>query len=78
MLNLFMLESCPYCKKVVDYADEHNIHLHKFDILNSENAQRLVNLGGKEQVPFLQNEHTGEMMYESNDIISYLEKLNQG
>lgn len=34
----------------------------------------LVQLGGKEQVPFLVDTDAGEMMYESGDIIEYLKK----
>ncbi len=33
----------------------------------------LVKLGGKEQVPFLVDADKGEMMYESDDIVAYLQ-----
>lgn len=77
MFDLYILESCPYCQKVIDFMNDKNISFHKFDISNSDNKLRLLALGGKEQVPFLFNEDTNEKMYESNDIIKYLERQEQ-
>lgn len=34
----------------------------------------LEKLGGKQQVPFLVDTENGEMMYESDDIVAYLEE----
>ena len=75
MLDLYILESCPYCKKVMDYCKTNSIKFHKFDIINKDNLEKLTLLGGKEQVPFLYNEETQEKLYESEEIINYLEKI---
>ena len=72
MIDLFVMETCPYCKKVMKYLDENNIHYNKIDTSNNDNALRLLSLGGKDQVPFLYNPETNEKLYESNDIIEYL------
>lgn len=72
MLDLFILETCPYCKKVIDYMKENNIKFHKFDTINSDNVLRLLSIGGKDQVPFLYNEKTNDKLYESDEIIKYL------
>ena len=74
MLDLFILETCPYCKKVMNFLEESNIKYHKFDIINKDNVLRLLSIGGKEQVPFLYNEDTNEKIYESDDIIDYVKK----
>lgn len=74
MLDLFILETCPYCKKVIDYMKEKNIKFHKFDTINSDNVLRLLSIGGKDQVPFLYNETTNDKLYESDEIIKYLRK----
>lgn len=74
MLDLYILETCPYCKKVMDFMAENHIKFHKFDTTNNDNALRLLALGGKDQVPFLFNEDTNEKMYESDEIINYLKK----
>lgn len=74
MLDLFILETCPYCKKVIDYMKENNIKFHKFDTINNDNVLRLLSIGGKDQVPFLYNETTNDKLYESDEIIKYLRK----
>lgn len=72
MFDLYILNNCPYCKKVMDYMDKKGIPYHKFDTINNDNALRLLNLGGKDQVPFLYNNSTNEKLYESERIIEYL------
>ena len=74
MFDLFILESCPYCHKVMEFLKENNIKYHKFDIINKDNVLRLLSVGGKEQVPFLYDEDTNEKIYESDDIIEYIKK----
>ncbi len=77
MLDLFVLESCPYCQKVMKYMKEHNIKYHKFDTVNNDNVLRLLSIGGKDQVPFLYNENSNDKIYESDKIIEYLKNFEQ-
>ena len=71
-LELYMFETCPYCRRVLNYLDEsgrtdvelHNIHK------NAADRQRLIEVGGMEQVPCLFVD--GVPMYESLDIIDWL------
>ena len=77
MLELFILETCPYCRKVMDFLENNNIKFQKFDISNNTNLLRLLALGGKEQVPFLFDESNEKKLYESDEIIKYLEKFIQ-
>lgn len=69
MVDLYMMETCPYCRKVMNFLDENNIDYNKIDITNSENHRRLLELGGKDQVPFMVDNDI--KMYESSDIIDY-------
>lgn len=77
MLDLYVQENCPYCKKVLDYLEKHKIKFHKFDTTNKDNILRLLTIGGKDQVPFLHNKDTNEKLYESESIVNYLEQFRQ-
>lgn len=71
-LELYMFDTCPFCRRVLKYLDEsgrtdvelHNIHKNEAD------RQRLIEVGGVEQVPCLFVD--GVPMYESLDIIDWL------
>jgi len=73
-LELFMFETCPFCRRVLKYIDEsgrediilHNIHK------DDEARKRLIEVGGKQQVPCLFID--GEPLYESMDIIAWLKE----
>ncbi len=74
MTDLFILETCPYCKKVMKYMDENNINYNKIDTKNDENALKLLSIGGKDQVPFLYDKEKHVKLYESDEIINYLKE----
>lgn len=75
MFNLYILESCPYCKKVMNFLNEKGIHYAKIDIKNKSNEEALIKIGGKRQVPFLIDTDRNIQMYESNDIIEYIKTI---
>ena len=75
MLDLFILETCPYCKKVMSFMDERDIKYHKVDITDKASEDALIQMGGKRQVPFLVDTDRNIQMYESNDIIEYLKTI---
>jgi len=74
MINLYYLSTCPYCKKVIDFLDSSNIEYRLLDINEQENFNKLMKIGKKRQVPFIVDTNTGNVMYESADIIEYLTK----
>lgn len=75
MLKLYYKPTCPFCQKVLQYADEAGIELDLMDIVDDPAlADELIEKGGKRQVPFLVDEDNNKEMYESDDIISYLKK----
>lgn len=75
MLNIFILPTCPYCKKVIDYLNTTKLKYNLLDINETHYLDELIQLGGKRQVPFLFDNDKNVMMYESDDIIEYLKTL---
>lgn len=71
MLDLYISETCPYCQKVMEFFEKNNINFIKKDVAEPENLSSLLKLGGKAQIPFLDDPQNGVSMYESDDIIEY-------
>lgn len=74
MLTLFYRPTCPYCRKVRNAALEFGIGFDLRDIAQEANRTELISQGGKQQVPYLVDVAKGVAMYESEDIIAYLQK----
>ena len=75
MLDLFILETCPYCRKVMDFLEKNKIEYNKINIADKSAEESLIKLGGKRQVPFLVDNSRNLQLYESSDIIKYLKTL---
>ena len=75
MFDLYIMETCPYCKKVLAFMEEKGIECNKVDIADKKNEETLIKLGGKRQVPFFVDKERNIQMYESNDIIEYLKTV---
>jgi len=75
MLDLFIMETCPYCKKVMTFMDEKGVEYNKVDIADKANEDALIQMGGKRQVPFLVDRDRNVQMYESADIIEYVKTI---
>ncbi|HIF9436808.1 TPA: glutaredoxin family protein [Photobacterium damselae] len=75
-LTLYQFDACPFCVKVRRAAKRLNLPLKTLDAKQPIYEQELANGGGKRKVPCLRIEEDGktEWMYESNDIIAYLEQ----
>ncbi len=73
MLNIYYRPSCPYCQRVLAANDRIKAPVNWLDIsASSANLEALLAKGGKRQVPFLEDTERGVSMYESLDIIAYL------
>lgn len=69
--ELYIMSTCPYCRKALLYMKQHGIELPLRDITAEPEARAtLERVGGKVQVPCLFID--GVPMYESDDIITYL------
>lgn len=76
-LELFKFDTCPYCQRVMNAIKESgrtDVELHDIH-KNAEDLERLISVGGKQQVPCLFID--GKPMYESGDIIVWLENHPQ-
>ena len=76
MLDLYILENCPYCKKVMAFFDEKGVQYNKILTENKVGEDALIKIGGKRQVPFLVDKDRNIQMYESLDIIEYLKTVH--
>lgn len=73
-IELFQREACPYSHAVrkklsalgLDYI-AHSVES------NPLKHKMLIDVGGRDQIPFLYDRRTGAKIYESTDIIDYLE-----
>ena len=75
MILLYKMDGCPYCEKVLRALEEKHLEFRSLDISDIVNKDELLHLGGEEQVPFLVDTEHNAKMYESGDIIQYLETL---
>lgn len=67
----------PLLQKSNGFYEKNHIKFHKFDTINNDNVLRLLTIGGVDQVPFLYNEETEDKIYESEEIIKYLENMDR-
>jgi len=75
-LALYHYAACPFCVKVRRALKRNSLNIETRDAKRSEQfKQELLQGGGALKVPCLRVEEGGEVkwMYESSDIISYLE-----
>ncbi len=77
MFKLYQFNGCPYCYKVIKVIENLGLKMHKdYELVessrNTPGREEVIRLGGQSQVPFLVD---GDVqMYESSDIIKYLQK----
>lgn len=74
MLILYTSPSCPFCDVVEDFAAENNIDLDVRDITEDDHMDALLEKGGRMQVPFFIDVERDHTMYESADIVAYLQE----
>ena len=76
-LTLYLFESCPFCVRVLRVIKRKKLELETRDTLkNPRYEDELVKGGGMSQVPCLKISGSDKdyWMYESSDIIQYIEK----
>ena len=75
MIELYQFEGCPYCAKVREALSRLEVdYITRTVPRGSSKRQFLMQIGGKQQVPFLVDQDNGIEMYESDYIIAYLEQ----
>lgn len=83
MLELYQAESCPHStnvrEKLTDLGLSYVIHNPRLpggqggDVLNEQTHAEMQAVGGEDSIPFLVDHRRGETLYESDEIIQYLE-----
>ncbi len=78
-LSLYQLPACPFCVKVRRDMKRNGLNIEIRNINGKNNyREELINEGGKRKVPCLKiagDNGKFEWLYESNDIITYLQKF---
>ena len=78
LYKLYQFKACPFCVKVRRAIKREGLNIETRDAKNNEQyRQELLEQGGKVKVPCLRIEKNGQVqwLYESNDIIAYLNKV---
>ena len=71
-MYLYVKPGCPYCIKVDRFLESAGIEIEHRSVAEGTNAEDLIAIGGKLQSPCLIID--GKAMYESDDIIAYLQQ----
>ncbi len=78
-LELYDFEGCPFCRKVREVLCELDLDYLAHPVAHgSARREELLEEGGKMQVPYLIDPNTGTRLYESEDIIVYLNETYGG
>lgn len=72
MLTLYTKDNCPYSTVVIHKLDELSIPVKLKNISDNRNALELIEKGGKYQAPCLIDTERAVAVYESADIMDYL------
>jgi glutathione S-transferase len=79
LLELYDFEACPYCRKVREALSELDLDYLEHPVAKgSAHRAQLTALGGKVQAPYLIDPNTGTRLYESDEIIAYLNETYGG
>lgn len=76
MIQLYIYQYCPYCTKVITFLQENNL-LDQVELVDAQieaNRNKLLEISGRTQAPFLVDSSTDTSMPESDDIIEYFKK----
>ncbi|MCH8050067.1 glutathione S-transferase N-terminal domain-containing protein [Patescibacteria group bacterium] len=74
MLTMYVKTGCPYCALAIGKVDDLGLKVEYKNIADDAVAAELVERGGKRMVPYLVDEERSVEMYESSDIVDYLNK----
>lgn len=69
---LYVKTGCPYCIRVLSFAEKNGIALELKNRDNPGVIEELIKRGRKRQFPYLVDRERGIEMYESEDIVKYL------
>ena len=71
---MYVKTGFPYCALAIGKVDDLGLKVEYKNIADDAVATELVERGGKRMVPYLVDEERSVEMYESSDIVDYLNK----
>lgn len=71
---LYVRAGCQFCAKVLQKGRELGVEFEVKNIADPGISEELIARGGKRQLPYFVDTETGTEMYESDDIVMYLQK----
>lgn len=81
MLELYQAEGCPHSAKVREKMTDlgvsyviHNPRSHGGEVRNKVTQRAMTEVGGRDQIPLLVDTDREKSIYESDDIVDYLEE----
>ncbi len=74
MIDLYIKTGCPYCAVVLHKVEELGIDVNLKNTQDPQVVSDLIEKGGKQQVPYLVDKDGGVSLYESADIVEYLDR----
>lgn len=72
MLTLYYKPGCQFCQRVLDAGKELELTFNLKNVRDEDVMDELVDIGGKDQVPYLIDDEGPVEMYESSAIVTYL------
>lgn len=73
MLTLYYKPTCPFCRRVLAVVDRMQLSVELMDADDGAVAAELMARAGKIQVPYLVDSEKNVEMFESDDIVAYLQ-----
>ena len=74
-ITLYRLHACPYCERVVNVLNEHEVaYTSRFVEPLHSHRNVVQRVAGTRSVPVIVDERTGVMMPESGHIVDYVQK----
>ena len=74
-LELWSFDACPFCRLARETLSELTLPYHLHNVgKGSPSRSAFLELSGRMRVPFLRDPNTGVSIFESADIVAYLEK----
>lgn len=78
-LTLYVKTGCPYCAMVIHKLEDLGLSWEEKNVANPEISEELTKIGnGVRQEPYFIDHERGVSMFESSDIVDYLEKTFGG
>ncbi|KXJ97846.1 MAG: glutaredoxin 2 [Parcubacteria bacterium OLB19] len=73
MLTLYYKPTCAFCRRVIAVIDRLELEVEMKNVVEADLKAEMEELGGRSQTPFLVDTDKDIKMYESDDIVNYLQ-----